>query len=186
MERQSFIRRAVVPAATVLMAMVGSLVLYNQSWRIGSDALHQLTAYVSGLILFVSIGFGPLYVYPKAFFRGASALERVLVCLVTPVAWDVKEILRVSEYFSWGESLYYGLNTIFLLCLCVVATQMGICEMVCRWVRNRQVPDPVAVVSPATLIPVILGLAGVGIFFLWGGGASSFYLYQEGYKALFM
>jgi len=186
MERQSFVRRAVVPAATVLIAMIAGAILYNHSWRIGSDVLHQLTAYVSGIVLFVSIGFGPLYVYPKAFFRGASALERILACLVTPVAWDVKEILRVSEYFTWGESLYYGLNTIFLLCLCVVAAQMGICEMVCRWMRNRHISDPVPVVTPASLIPAVLGLAGVGTFFLWGGGVHAFYLYQEGYKALFM
>lgn len=186
MERQSLIRRAVAPAATVVIVMAASAILYDQSWRIGIDALHQLTAYVSGLILFVSIGFGPLYVYPKAFFRGASALEGILACLVTPVAWDVKEMLRVSEYFTWGESLYYGLNTIFILCLCVVAAQMGICEMVCRWARNRQVSDPVSVVTPASLIPVVLGLTGVGTFFLWGGGVHSFYIYQEGYKALFM
>jgi hypothetical protein len=186
MERQSFFHRAVAPAATVLIVMVVSLMLYNHAWRIGSHSLHQFTAYVSGLLLFVSIGFGPLYVYPNAFFRGASAPERILACLVTPVAWDVKEILRVSEYFSWGESLYYGLNTIFLLCLCVVAAQMGICEMVCRSLRNRRVSAPVPVVTPASLIPAVLGLAGVGTFFLWGGGVHTFYLYQEGYKALFM
>lgn len=185
MERQSLIRRAVMPAATVLIVMLASLILYNHSWRIDNDAIHQLTAYVSGLVLFVSIGFGPLYAYPKAFFRGASAMERILASLATPVVWDLKEILRVSEYFTWGESLYYGLNTIFLLCLCVVAAQMGMCEMVCRSIRNRQASEPVPVVTPATLIPVILGLLGVGVFFLWGGGVHSFYIYQEGYKALF-
>jgi len=186
MEQQSFTRRAVAPGATVLIVMFASAILYDQSWKIGNDALHQLTAYVSGLILFVSIGFGPLYAHPKAYFRGASALERILACLLTPVAWDVKEMFRVSEYFSWGESLYYGLNTIFILCLCVGVAQMGVCEMVCRWVRNRQVLEPVPVVTPASLIPVLVGLLGVGTFFLWGGGVHSFYIYQEGYKALFM
>ncbi len=174
-----------MPAVTVLIVMVVSLILYNHSFRIDNDAIHQITAYISGLVLFLSIGFGPLYVYPKAFLRGASAMERVLASLVTPVAWDVKEILRVSEFFSWGESLYYGLNTIFLLCLCVVAAQMGVCEMVCRSIRNRQTSTPVPVLAPAALVAVLLGLLGVGVFFLWGGGVHSFYLYQEGYKALF-
>jgi hypothetical protein len=131
----------------------------------------------------VSIGFGPLYAYPSAFFRGASAPERVLASLVTPVAWDVKEVLRVSEYFTWGESLYYGLNTIFILCLCVGAVQMGLCEMVCRAVRNRRVSQPLPVVTPACVIPVLAGLLGVGALFLWGGGVHAFYIYQEGYKA---
>lgn len=186
MEKQSFVRRAVLPAMTVLVVMLASLILYSHAWRIENDAVHQLIAYVSGVVLFVSIGFGPLYAYPRAFFRGASGSERILASLVTPVAWDVKEILRVSEYFSWGESLYYGLNTIFVLCLCVAAAQMGICEMVCRAVHNRRVSEPVSVVTPASLIPVLGGLLGVGAFFLWGGGVHAFYIYQEGYKALFM
>ncbi len=185
MERQSLIRRAVTPAVTVLIVMAASAILYDQSWRIASDALHQLAAYVSGLVLFASIGFGFLYVYPRAFFRGASALERILASLVTPLVWDVKEMLRVSEYFTWGESLYYGLNPIFLLCLCVGAAQMGICEMACRAVRNKQILEPVPVITPASLIPVLVGLLGVGVFFVWGMGVHSFYIYQEGYKALF-
>jgi hypothetical protein len=94
-------------------------------------------------------------------------------------------MLRVSEYFTWGESLYYGLNTIFLLCLCVVAMQIGFCEMACRWVRKREAPEPLPVVTPATLIPVLVGLLGVGVLFAWGTGVHAFYIYQEGYKALF-
>ncbi len=185
MERQPFVRRAVLPALTVLIVMLASLIVYSHAWRIDRDPIDRVTAYIAGLVLFASIGFGPLYVYPTAFFRGASARERILASLVTPVVWDVKEILRVSEYFTWGESLYYGLNTIFLMCLCAAAVQMGVCEMVCRWIRNRQASDRVPVVVPAALIAVVLGFAGVGALFLWGGGVHAFYLYQEGYKALF-
>ena len=81
MERQGFARRAAAPAGTVLFVMAASAILYDQSWRIDNDTLHQLTAYVSGVVLFVSIGFGPLYVYPRAFARGAGALERILAAL---------------------------------------------------------------------------------------------------------
>ena len=185
MERQSFVRRVVAPAATVLIVMAASAILYDQSWRIGNDTLHQLTAYIFGLVLFASIGFGPLYVYPRAFFRGASGLERILASLVTPMAWNVKEMVRVSEFFTWGESLYYGLNTILLLCLCAGAVQMSLCEMACRWVRNRKTSEPVSLVTPASVIAVLAGLAGVGVLFVWGMGVHSFYIYQEGYKALF-
>jgi hypothetical protein len=165
--------------------MAVSEILYGQSWRIGNDTLHQLTAYIFGLVLFATIGFGPLYVYPRTFFRGASGLERILACLVTPVAWNAKEVVRVSEFFTWGESLYYGLNTIFLLCLCAGAIQMGLCEIACRWVHNRKVSEPVSVVTPASVIAVLAGLAGVSVLFVWGAGVHSFYIYQEGYKALF-
>lgn len=185
MERQSFVRRVVAPAATVLIVMAASAILYDRSWRIGNDTLHQLTAYIFGLVLFASIGFGPLYVYPKAFFRGASGLERILASLVTPMAWNAKEVVRVSEFFTWGESLYFGLNSVFLLCLCVGAIQMGLCEMACRGVRNRAISEPVPVITPVSLIAVLVGLVGAGVLFLWGMGVHWFYIYQEGYKALF-
>lgn len=185
MERQSFMRRVASPALTVLILMAASAIFYDQSWRIGNDALHQLTAYVFGLVLFASIGFGPLYVYPKAFFRGASGPERILASLVTPAVWNAKEMVRVSEFFTWGESLYYGLNTVFLLSLCAGAVQMGLCEMACRWARNRKIPESFSVVTPASVIAVLAGLAGVGFLFVWGMGVHSFYIYQEGYKALF-
>jgi hypothetical protein len=185
MERQSLIRRVVAPALTVLIVMVASAILYDQAWRIGNDTVHQLTAYIAGLVLFASIGYGPLYIYPTAFFRGAGLGERVLASLVTPVAWNLKEVVRVSEVFTWGESLYYGLNPVFLLCLSGAAIQMGLCEMVCRWLRNRRVPERVSVVTPASLLAVLVGLLGAGLFMAWDMGVHWFYIYQEGYKALF-
>jgi hypothetical protein len=169
----------------VLVIMAASAILYNQAWRIDNDTIHQLTAYIAGLVLFASIGYGPLYVYPTAFFRGASLGERVLASLVTPLVWNLKEVVRVSEVFTWGESLYYGLNPIFLLCLSVATVQMGVCEMVCRWLRNRRIQESARIVTPASLIAVIAGLAGVGLFIGWDMGVHWFYIYQEGYKALF-
>ena len=185
MERQSFVRRVVSPAVPVLILLASSAIVYGQSWRIENDTVHRLTAYIFGLVLFASIGFGPLYVYARAFFRGARGLEKILASLVTPMAWNVKEVVRVSEFFTWGESLYYGLNTIFLLCLCAGAVQMGLCEMVCRWVRNRKISKPVSVLTPAPVIAVLAGAAAVGVLFVWGMGVHAFYIYQEGYKALF-
>lgn len=185
MERESFSRRFVSPAITVLVVMAASAVLYDQAWRIGNDGIHQLAAYLAGVILFVSIGFGPLYIYPRAFFRGATCLERVLACLVTPMIWTLKEVVRVSEFFSWAEALYYGLNPLFLGCLCAAAAQMGFCEMACRRLRNRYRPEPLPVVTPAALIAALAGLAGLGVILGWGMGVHSFYMYQEGYKGLF-
>jgi hypothetical protein len=185
MERDRFVTRAVLPAAAVLSVWAAGTLVYCHSWRIDNDSLHQWTAYLSGLILFASIGFGPLYVYPRAFFLGASARERVLASLATPVAWNVKEIVRVSEFFTWGESLYYGMNTIFLLSLSAAAIQMGLCEMACRRLRNRRLSEHAPVATPAPVIAVLAGLVGVGVLFVWGQGVHSFYIYQEGYKALF-
>ena len=44
MERQSLVRRALMPSATVLVVMAASAILYDQSWRIGKDKLRYIIA----------------------------------------------------------------------------------------------------------------------------------------------
>ncbi len=162
-----------------------SAILYDQSWRIDNDAVHQWTAYLAGIVLFLSIGFGPLYVYPRAFFRGASLAERVLASLATPVVWNIKEIIRVSRIFTWGESVYYGLNPLFLQCLCACALQMGLCEIACRRARKGKNAPGAPVVTAGPLLAIALGVGGTFLLFVWGKGVYAFYIFQEGYKALF-
>ena len=61
---------------------------------------------------------------------------------------------------------------------------MGLAEMLCRLSLRRKR----AVVQIVTLLPlaaVLLCLAGVYVILIWGFGVHWFYVYQQGYKALF-
>jgi len=134
MEKKSFVNRLVIQVTIVLAVMVGmSIIYFHLAWRIDSgNFLRPVITTLSAWMLFISIGFGTLYIYPTAFFRGASAGERIIACLVTPVVWNIKEMVRVSEFFSLGETLYYGLNTSFLLAFFGTFGLMGLCELICR------------------------------------------------------
>jgi hypothetical protein len=184
--RKSILSRFILPGALVLATMGASTIAYNLSWRINNHDIHQAVAFVAGILLFLSIGFGTLLIYPVAFFRGAGVAERILACLATPVVWNLKEMVRVSEFFTLGEALYYGLNPTFILTVIGTFAQMGLCEMLCRRTLRRRGETQVKVVSALPLTFVILGIMALFVMLVWGRGVHGFYLYMEGYKALLM
>ena len=175
--------RVVLPAAVMALVMAGSKYLYNLSWMIPDLSLHRAAAFVLGLTLNLSITFGASWVYPVAYFRGARLVERVAACLVTPLLWNLWEILRVTEFFSPAESLYYGLNSLFLGTLAFTVFQMGLWEIICRYWSDRLKAR--SVWSGGPVLAMILGAAAVFVFNIWGLGAHWFYLYGNLYKALF-
>ena len=186
LQRASFITRFLFPAAIAALALLGSHVIYHSSRLIDNDAIHQEVAFVAGLVyLFVLMG-GSLVVYPLAFFMGAKPWERVIACLVTPILWSVMEIVRVTEFFTVGESLYYGLNSQVLVFLAFASFEMGLCEMVCRWWTRGKGAAETRIVTRATAGALLLGLVAVYVIMIWSGGVHWFYLYQQGYKWLFL
>jgi hypothetical protein len=184
-EKRSYKHRFIIPVGIMLVTMILSLVLYYNSYAIGGKVLHPVLANVFGFILWLSIGFGSLFVYPFMFFRGASGGERVLGSLITPIVWLLKELVRVSEFFTLGETFYYGLSSIFLLIFIGSLGLMGICELICRAIVKRKSGVPVKVVTPLPVFGIVFGLLALYIIFIWGVGVHWFYIYQEGYKALF-
>jgi hypothetical protein len=105
-------------------------------------------------------------------------------CFVTPVCWNLKEMVRVLDFFTPGEALWWGLNPAFLLAFAGAWGQMGLCELVHR-VRRRVAGTPVRVVTAAPVLGIVLALAALYALLVWGGGVHFFYLYMEGYRALF-
>ena len=187
MQKTSFLKRFVVPVVIVLVVMtVTAIIYFHLAWRMDTDnVLRPVVVFVSAAILFSSIGFGAVLIYPMAFFRGASAGERIVACLITPLVWNVKELVRVSEFFTFGETLYYGLNTVFLLSVFGALGQMGLCELICRWRLGKRSEEPVKVFSPAPVISIVVGLVALYLCLLWGLGVHFFYIYIEGYRAIF-
>jgi len=183
--RASVAKRVITPAMPVLATLLLSWYVYESAWRIDNAAIHQGLAFAAGILLFAAIVFGPLLVYPMANFRGAAISERILACLITPFFWNAKEVVRVAEYFTVAESLYYGLNPLFLGVLAAVLFQIGLAEMACRRRLKKRNELSAPAFSPAAAIAIALGLIAVFVFNLWGMGVHWWYVYQEGYKALF-
>ena len=117
MQRKNIVSRFIVPVVPVFSTMVVTGAVYRNSRLISNDNLRHAVAAAFAVPYFLSIAFGALIVYPMSFFRGACTGERIVASLVTPAAWTLKEVFRVSAFFTIGESIYFGLNQIFLLSL---------------------------------------------------------------------
>ncbi|MEA3221934.1 MAG: hypothetical protein U9P49_02055 [Thermodesulfobacteriota bacterium] len=186
LERPSFVQRVIVPAAIVLAIMIISLLVYWNSWRIDSVGAHRIVANIAAVVLFVSIGFGSLLVYPMAYFRGANAGERIFASLITPIIWLIKESIRVSVFYTFAETLYYGLNPLYLAVFIGPFGLMGICELVCRSIIKKRSDTSIRVITPLPVAAIFAALVALYVFLIWGGGVHWFYIYMEGYKALFI
>lgn len=184
MEKRSFAGRVLVPVAIVFATMAASWIIYNLAWRLDSRSLHQFLATVCGTLLFVSVTFGAFLVYPMAYFRGASTLERVAACLVNPFIWMTKENIRLTISYSFGESLYYYLNPLSIWLLLGVITQMGLAHMFCRWWAAKKNEDRKAF-SPGALATFALGLFLTITLFAWGQGENVYVIFLSGYREIF-
>jgi hypothetical protein len=185
MRKRNFLQRVVVPVSIVFLTVSAAYVTYFNSSAIGHEPLRHAVAFVSGIVLFFSIGLGPLVVYPMAYFRGASPWERIAASLFTPLAWIVKDLFRVSEFFTPGETLYYAFNPLFLLTIIGAFALMGICEMACRWRAVRRGESRLKVITPGPVFAAVTGVVAVYVLLIWGVGVHWFYIYMEGYRALF-
>jgi hypothetical protein len=186
MERMSFGKRFLKPVIFVLLTLlVSNTAYFYLSWQISHPTLRAIFALVSSAVLFISIGFGAVYIYPVAYFRGAGIGERIIACLITPIIWNIKEMVRVSEFFTVGETLYYGLNTVFILSIFGAFGLMGLCELICRWRAGKRGGESIRILSAAPIVSMIMGLAALYVCLLWGMGVHFFYIYIQGYRMLF-
>jgi hypothetical protein len=185
MEQKSFLRRFVLPVGALLAVMLASSFAYHNSWRVDNAMLRQAIAEAAAVILFASIGFGALIIYPLSAHGGAGRSERIIACLTVPIIWNIMEMARVREFFGFGETLYYGLNQVFLLAVFGAFAQMGLCELALRWRRNRRREEKERIFTAAPLLSIAAGLAAFYVIMLWGMGVHFFYWYGRIYKALF-
>jgi hypothetical protein len=184
MERQDFRKRFLRPVAIVFVVMTASWIIYNTAWRLDDRSLHQSLAAISGTLLFLSVTFGTLFIYPTAFFRGASPRERILACLINPFLWATKENIRLYISYSFAECLYYYLNPLSIWLFLGIVTQMGLAEMVCRW-RQLKTGEEVKVLAPGPLAAFVIGLFLTVSLFAWGQGENVYVIFLAGYRKLF-
>jgi hypothetical protein len=184
MDRKGFIKRFVGPVGLVCIAMTLSWAVYMLSPGISDFSLFQITAVVSGIVLFISLGFGALYVYYISYLRGAGLGERIIAALVNPVIWMTKEVFVVGSIYTLPEALYYYLNPVHLLLLAAVAAEMGTAETLVRR-RLKRDGTVTRIFTAGAVAAVVIGLGWVAFMFIWDLGVHHFYIFQEGFTALF-
>ncbi len=188
--KKSFSSRFLWPVGIALGGWAGLDFLTDHLEWFGSGASYRATAFWSYLLLGVLIAFGSFIIYPILFFRGASLKERVFGSYAVLLVWVFTEIFRVSEYFTVGESLYYAFSPMPFGLLVYQVGYMSLSEMICRWRLKKGGVRGIKIFTPGPLIGVGVLLVMSYVMIFWGvpvesPGTKWFYIYQEGYKALF-
>jgi hypothetical protein len=184
MEKRAFFSRFVVPVLVVFLLMAASFAVYSVAWKINAYVLQQVLSTVSGVILFFTIAFGTFVVYPMAYFRGASAAERIIASLINPFAWATKEVVRITMSFTLAESLYFYLSPLQVAVFFAAVAEMGLAELLCRRAAKKR-GEPIAVFSIPSIAALVAGLAVVAFLFAWEQGVYAFYIFIEGFRGLF-
>ena len=184
MKKLDFGKRFVMPVLVVFFVMASSWLVYNLSWRLENVAVHRLLASVSGTVLFLSVAFGALVVYPVAYFRGAAWKERVPASLINPFLWATKECIRLSISFSFLECSYYYLNPLNAWLLLSVIAEMALAEIFCR-AKLRARGEDARVLHPTTVAVLLISLSLVVSLYAWGEGENVYVLFLQGYRVLF-
>jgi len=183
LETQSCSKRIVRPVAVLFLIAALAFFGFNNASRISNQSLFHIIAVVCGVVHMICVVFSAAIIYPVAYRRGASPRERILGSLFVPVAWMIKEFIVVSGVYTFFETLYYILNPVNVFLLSLALLQMGICELFGRRRRKRRGEDIRVFAVPAALAVVVA--LGLLIFLFRGLGVYSFYVFQEGYKAIF-
>ena len=188
--KKTFGHRFLWPVGVALGIWAGLDFLTSHLEWFGTGVPYRAAAFSFYLLLGILIAFGSFFLYPVLFFRGASLKERVIGSYAVLFLWVFVEIFRVNEYFTPGESFYYALSPMPFGLIVYQVGYMSLGEMICRWrLKKRGIPGR-KIFTPGPLIGVAILLIMNYVMIFWGvpeesPGTKWFYIYQEGYKALF-
>ena len=184
--RAPFARRFLYPV--ILSVILWLFIYFLNAVPIQIMNLALYRAYKNSTLLLFYLSFiivGGGLVYPFMYFQGAGPRERLLAALITPVAYILSEMIRVSDYFSLGESIYYGLSSMGMFVFFLNTGLLGLSEMACRLIARRQTGRPIRVVTFWPIASLVWTIISTYIVLFWDMGERYFYFYQEGYKILF-
>jgi len=184
MEKQSFLRRFVYPQATVIVIMAVSFLVYHFSHGIKNHTLFQVLSGLSGIMILLTLWFGTFYIYMVSYFRGASLTERILACLIPAFLWATKESIVVACVYSVPEGIYFYLSIVNQWLVSTIIAEIGLSHILCRRKIKKQGEGVKGTAIPAFLA-IVFGIGNSLFILLWNVGVHHFYIFMEGYKALF-
>jgi len=182
---QLFSKRFVFPAIISLGTFLILFWIYYSSWYVNNRLLHYLFTDIVGALFGFFVMFNVLFIYPIFYFRGASSVERLIGASFITFFWCIKEVYRMTEFYSLGESAFFLLFPLQFNIIILSFGLMGLSEMGCRFMAKKYQQSDLKVITPLPLSVVIIVLAII-VFTLHDGGVTYFFMYNDLYKILFM
>lgn len=188
--RQTFGRRVLLPAGIALGVWVALNFLTSHLEWFGSGQAYRTAADILYSLLGFTIIFSSWIVYSILYVRGTSVKGRIFWANIVPLAWILKEIWRVSAFFTWGESFYYALGPSPLGLLVFQLFSLCLCEIFWRW-RYKKKDGTIRILTLGPVLGLMIFAFLVYVMLFWGNagdtpGSKLFYIFMEGYKALFV
>jgi hypothetical protein len=188
-ERQTFVRRFVIPVSTMLLTWLACsafiAIFAGKPAVLGGPVAYRILLNILAGGRFLLLILGSLIIYPVMFFRGASLFERLLGSIAVPIAYMIWAMVQATSFFSVGESIYYGFNSVAFGSLMFQLALISIVDIGCRWRYRSKTQESVKLVRWSHLAGIVAGSLSMYLALFWDGGVHWFYLYQEGYKLLF-
>ncbi len=164
MQKAGFIKRVVIPVGIILLITGITSVIYEHSWKFKDNEILYFLSSFTNVLLFLSIFFSVFFIYPISFFKGAGLKERTMASFIPLLVWMIKEIIRMKTVFSVGESLYFGLNPLFIFLILVTVFQMGISDFLCRVLLKKRSKEPVKIFPKPTVVLLLGSLISLFLF----------------------
>jgi hypothetical protein len=147
--------------------------------------LHFLFTDIAGAIYGFFLLFHVLMLYPVLYFRGAGLPERISGSSLVVLCWLAKEVVRMTEFYSLAESVFYLLMpvqaSICLLAICFMTTS----ELICRAIDRKRKNHDICVFSLLPVLFLVFSLCGIA-FIIRGGGIKYFFNFYDLYKIIFL
>jgi hypothetical protein len=175
---------AAKPLLAVLLVALISYLIYHGSRRIENQSVHQALSFLFGAIYFLSIFFGPLYIYTYGHLHGVSLPGRVVTSSLIPFLWMTKDVILLTESHPFLECLYWYFNPLSVWMVCLLAIEMGLGTLIARYLLKRR-GESIKVVSFGPVAAIVIGGLVFGGIFAWGQGENLFSVYLDGYRLFF-
>jgi hypothetical protein len=184
MEKKSFYKRFIAPQLTVVIIMALSFLVYHYSHMLKNYVLFQVLSAASGILILLTLWFGTFYIYILGYFRGASLLERIVACFIPAFLWATKETIILAGVYSVPEALYFYLSVVDQWLVTVIIAEMGLSHLICRRGARKRGIEPKGKPILA-ILALVLGIGNFLFILLWDVGVNHFYIFMNGYRALF-
>jgi len=183
--KPSFVSRYDIPSGIGVSVFFILFITYYASWYVENRVLHFLLTDVVGAIYGFYLLFHVFILYPILYFRNATLPERISGSSLVLLCWLIKEVVRMTEYYSIAESVFYLLMPVQACTSLLVIGFMASSELICRKIERKSKNPDIRVVTPVPVMFLVFSLSGVA-FIIRGGGVKYFFNFYDLYKIIFL